>query len=65
MTGQPTAKKFGFCDIEPVRKFTGGLGLCYQIHYESFGAGVQNLGGHLYYASRGDCNAQSGKKRGK
>lgn len=55
-------QKFGFCDIEPVRNLQAASAYVTKYITKSFGAGVQNLGGHLYYASQGLQHAKVVKK---
>ena len=55
-------QKFGFCDIEPVRNLQAASAYVTKYITKSFGVGVQNLGGHLYYASQGLQRAKVVKK---
>ena len=55
-------QKFGFCDIEPIRNLQAASAYVTKYITKSFGAGVQNLGGHLYYASQGLQRAKVVKK---
>lgn len=55
-------EKFGFCDIEPIRNLQAASVYVTKYITKSLEYGIQNLGGHLYYASQGLKRASTIKK---
>ena len=56
------AKKFGFCDLEPIRNHEAVSKYITKYISKDLAKGVKELNAHLYYCSRGLNRAQTKKK---
>lgn len=61
-TWQAYAKKFGFCDLEPIRNHEAVSKYVTKYINKNLATSVQDLNAHLYYHSRGLKTAETMKK---